>query len=127
MASINTILRLNAASCIGFGAMFIALPGTVAAFLASPPAPSWLIAALGAVLVVNGIHLLHSARRDPPASGLLLYFSLGDAAWVAGTLLLIVLGLWINSPLGIAAALAVAAGVGAMGWLQYRAWQGMNA
>ncbi len=127
MAHINTILRLNGASCLGFGALFLAAPSKVAHFLASPPAPAWLIATLGGVLLLNGVHLLHSARRDPPRPGLVLYFSIGDASWVFGTLLLILTGLWINSTAGMAAAMAVAAMVGAMGWLQYRAWQQMTA
>ena len=44
-----TILRLNAASCLGFGLLFVVAPGGVAGILGSPPV--WLVAALGAGLL----------------------------------------------------------------------------
>ena len=40
---ITNLLRANAASCLGFGALFLALPGPVAGFLGTPPV--WLVAA----------------------------------------------------------------------------------
>lgn len=121
MFALASILALNAASCVGFGLLFLALPGAVAAFLGTPPAPAWLIAGLGALLVVHGAHLAWAARRRRPRRALVLYFSGGDLAWVIATLALIAGGVWINRPGGIASALLVAAGVGALGVLQWRA------
>lgn len=118
MPDLKTILRLNAASCLGFGAVFLLLPGAVAAFLGSPPAPSWLIGVVGAVLIVNGLHLLYTSRNDLPSKYVILYFSGGDFAWVLGTIALIASDLWINHLAGQIAALVVAAFVGAMGVLQ---------
>ncbi|MBK1670013.1 hypothetical protein CKO28_18420 [Rhodovibrio sodomensis] len=115
---ITNVLRANAGSCLGFGALFLALPGPVAAFLGSPPV--WPVAALGAVLLLNGAHLLWSAKRGPGRVEL-LYFALGDAAWVAGTLALIASGTWITTGAGIAAALAVTAPVGVFAVLQWKA------
>lgn len=121
MLALASILALNATSCVLFGVLFLALPGAVAAFLGTPPAPAWLIAAIGVILVVNGAHLAWAARQQRPRRALVLYFSGGDIAWVVATVALIAGGLWITTPGGIAAALIVAAGVGAMGVLQWRA------
>ena len=96
MPDLKTILRLNASSCLGFGALFLALPQFVATFLGSPPAPPWLIGVVGAALIVNGLHLLHASRRTLPPKILILYFSGGDFAWGLGTIALIASGLWIN-------------------------------
>jgi len=116
MPDLKTILRLNAASC--FGAIFAIFPRPTAAFLGSPPAPAWLVGAVGAVLVINGLHLLLVSRRVTPSKVAILYFSGGDFAWVLGTIALIASGLWINHPGGQLAALVVAAFVGVMGTLQ---------
>lgn len=118
MTALKTILRLNAASCIGFGALFVAVPGAVAAFLGAPAAPRLGILALGALLILNGLHLLHTSLRPDPPRWLVLYFSAGDFLWVAVTAVLVATGVWITSAPGISAALAVAAMVGAMGVAQ---------
>ena len=115
---IANVLRANAASCLGFGALFLALPGPVAGFLGSPPV--WLVAALGGVLLLNGAHLFWAAMRGPGRVEL-LYFALGDGAWVAGTLALVASGTWITTGAGIAAALAVAAPVEVFAVLQWKA------
>lgn len=112
------ILNANAASCLGFGALFAVFSGPVAGFLGDPPV--WLVTVLGAVLIVNGVHLLWAARRGPRRVEL-LYFALGDAGWVAGTTVLIASGTWITTGAGIAAAVAVAAVVGAFAVLQWKA------
>jgi hypothetical protein len=111
------VLRTNAASCLVFGGVFVAMPGLVAGFLGTPPV--WLVAALGAGLIVNGAHLLWAARRGPGRPEL-LYFALGDGAWVAGTVLLVATGTWITTPAGVIAALTVAAVVGVFGVLQWK-------
>jgi len=121
MPTLKTILRMNAASCIGFGILFMVQPGAVATFLGSPPAPAWLIAVLGAALTGNGLHLLHTSGRQLPPRSLVLYFSAGDFAWALATLVLIVGGLWITRLEGQTVALVVAAFVGTMGLMQMRA------
>lgn len=115
-----TVLRLNAASCLGFGLLFVVAPGGVAGILGSPPV--WLVAALGAGLLGNGVLLwLSQARGRPPQRSEVLFFCLGDFAWVAMTVGLIGSGLWITNPVGQIAAGIVALVVGTMGGMQWRA------
>jgi len=117
--TLATVLRLNALSCLGFGVLFGLVPGPVAAALGTPPV--WLVAALGAGLVGNGALLWLSVRGGrSPRRAEVLFFSLGDAAWVVGTLALIVAGIWIVTPGGRVAALVVGAMVGALGLAQWR-------
>lgn len=114
-----TVLRLNAASCLGFGLIFLAAPDAVAAFLGK--APVWLIAVLGAGLIGNAALLWISPQRGrSPRRAEVLFFCIGDLAWVVMTLALILSDLWITTPAGKGAALLVAHGVGAMGWTQWR-------
>lgn len=115
MFNLKTILRLNAASCIGFGALFTALPGTVALFLSQAPAPTWLFIILGIGLIVNGLHLLWTSTKPLPSKNEVLYFSGGDFSWVLATIALVVCGLWISTTAGIVAALVTAAMVGSLG------------
>ena len=121
MPALKTILRMNAASCLCFGALFMAAPGNVAAFLGALPPPEMLILVLGAVLAVNGLHLLHTSLRPEPPRLLVLYFSAGDFLWVAITAALIAANLWITFAAGVAAAIAVALAVGGMGLAQVMA------
>jgi len=116
--ALATLLRLNGASCLGFGAAFLLGPAAVAAFLGA--VPPWILVALGLGLLGNGLHLVAAARRRP-RDWEIRWFSTGDAAWVALTLAILAAGGWITTPLGQAAAAAVAVGVGALGALQWQA------
>jgi len=118
MISLKTILRLNALSCVGFGGLFLAMPGAVAAFLGDPPAPDTLLRLLGGLLLLNGLHLHYTSSQSRPHRLIVLYFSLGDLLWVLAIAGLIGAGLWITTLAGVAAAIAVAAVVGAMGLAQ---------
>lgn len=121
MSLLKTALRLNAASCIGFGALFTVVPGAVAAFLGqTSPAPSLAILILGIGLILNGIGLFLASRAMHPSRLLVLFFSIGDFLWVLLTVVLIVIGVWIETTVGITAALLVAAVVGTFGLLQLR-------
>ena len=116
MPNLKTLLRLNAASCLGFGVLFVALPAATAGFLGTPP--FWLVVATGSVLIANGLHLIWASRRPAPIRPEIFYFCAGDAGWVLATLALIASGTWVTSGPGIIAALIVAIGVGALGALQ---------
>lgn len=116
--ALTTLLRLNALSCLVFGAVFLLAPGPVAAFLGA--VPPWVLLALGTGLVGNGLHLVAAARRRPRAWEV-RWFSAGDAAWVVLTLAILAAGAWITTPAGQAATAAVAVGVGALGALQWQA------
>jgi hypothetical protein len=117
--TLATVLRLNALSCLGFGGLFLAAPGPVAAALGTPP--GWVVALLGAGLLGNAVLLWLSVRGGrAPRRAEVLFFCLGDAGWVAATLGLILAGVWIVTPGGRLAALVVAAMVAALGLAQWR-------
>ena len=118
MVTLKNILRANAASCLGFGTVFIIAPAYIAHFLGSPAAPDITLIILGVVLVFNGLHLLWASSKSSPSERLIIYFSSGDFLWVIATLFLILVGLWITTTSGIIAAIAVAVVVGAFGLLQ---------
>jgi len=113
-----TLLRMNALSCLAFGALFAAAPAAVAAFLGSAAADP--VRLLGVLLMLHGAHLVWASGRRTPAWEV-RYFSAGDALWVVVSLALIASGFWVTTAAGQAAVLAVAAGVGMLGWLQWRA------
>ena len=127
MLSLKTILRMNAASCLGFGALFVIFPSAVAAFLSASPAPSWLILGIGAMLIMNGAHLIWTSAKALPAKAEILYFSSGDFAWVIGTLALVLNGTWVTSTPGVAVALAIATMVAFFGVSQMFARKRMGA
>lgn len=112
-----TLLRINAASCLGFGLGFMLFSTAIGAFLGA--FPPLLIFWLGVVLVLNGLHLVWASLRHPPVIEV-RYFSLGDFLWVALSLVLVVTGGWITTTGGVVVTLLVAAGVGTMGLLQWR-------
>jgi len=53
-----------------------------------------------------------------PSKHLVIYFSIGDYLWVLGTSYLLVVGIWITTPIGIAVTLLVSGMVGSFGLLQ---------
>lgn len=118
MPSLTTILRVNAASCLIFGALFVLMPAATAGFLSTSPAPSWLVLVLGLVLMANGLHLLWAAAKNTPRPWEVWYFSGGDIAWVSITLALTGTATWITTPGGIATALGVALMVAAFALAQ---------
>lgn len=116
MKFLKTALLLNASSCIIFGAIFIAFASAVSQYIGS--SFEWIVPALGAVLLFNGLHLVFASRRAKPLCPEILYFVAGDFLWVVGTLVLVSLGLVITSPHGTLVSLLVAAMVGAFGVMQ---------
>ena len=119
MPSLKILLRLNATSCLVFGVLFLFASRMTAGFLGS--APVWLVAALGALLLVNGVHLILASRRASPRRIEIFYFVTGDMAWVIATLALIISGTFVTTVQGVAVAAVVAMCVGTLGTLQYMA------
>jgi hypothetical protein len=116
MTSLRFVLRLNAASCLGFGTLFVLRSGPVAAFLGTmPPA---VLFAVGAVLFANGAHLLLASFRRHTFRFEIVWFSLGDMAWWLASLGLLATGVWITTPAGRAAAVLVAVAVAGLGVAQ---------
>ena len=119
MFRLSNVLRINAASCLTFGAAFAIAPATVATFLgADAAAPTTVLRVLGGVLIINGLHLLWAAMMKAPARWLIVWFSGGDFAWVIGSLAVLASGQWVTTAAGIAVTLAVAAFVAVLGAMQ---------
>lgn len=110
-----TLLWVNAATCLGTGAVFLAAPGAVARFLGAVPAMALVL--LGIVLVLHGAHLALAGRRGP-LPWQVWFFSLGDGLWVIATIAILADGTWITTAPGVAVASATAVVVGIMGALQ---------
>lgn len=113
MASLNNILRINAASCLGFGMVFLVGSGAVSAFLGT--IPTQVLIAIGVGLVVNGLHLGLASLRAAPRRAEIIWFSLGDLFWWMGSLLLVASAVWITTPIGLVSVLLVAMAVAALG------------
>lgn len=120
---LETIMRANAAFCLFFGAMFAGFPMSVTSFLSTDPAPAWSVVVIGIVLLLNGLHLLWVSTKQPVAKWEIYHFSAGDFGWVAGTVVMIAMQIWITTAFGIAAALGVAVIVGSFGILQLSAYR----
>jgi hypothetical protein len=120
MTSLAFVLRLNAASCLGFGALFVVASEAVAVWLGKMPPQ--VVFWLGLGLVWNGGHLLLAARRPSPRRAEVLWFVSGDMLWWLATLGLIATGVWLTTPAGIALAGLVAVGVAGLGAAQAFLW-----
>lgn len=116
MTRLSYILRLNAASCLGFGIVFMIAPGATATLLGT--APPGVVFWLGVLLQGNGAHLALASLRSQAVDLEILWFTLGDMAWWLASLLLIVAGVWITTPLGMVLTVSVATFVAALGVAQ---------
>lgn len=106
-------------SCLTFGILFLILPLNIVNFLSNDvPSPEIVLQGLGAVLIFNGLHLLWASTLEKPNKFLILYFSMGDFLWTAGTAVLLALGIWITTTPGIIASVLVAFIVTILGTLQ---------
>ncbi|WP_316015626.1 hypothetical protein [Roseobacter sp. HKCCA0434] len=115
MTRLQSVLVANAASCVGFGALFLLWPTGVSGFLGKVP-PGVLVL-LGIGLIGNGLHLAYAAKRGAGAAEV-LWFSLLDLGWWLGSLGLVASGMWVVRPGGVAACLVVAVCVAALGLVQ---------
>jgi hypothetical protein len=129
MTRLRFILRLNAASCLAFGAGFALFPTAIGGFLGETSALAVRLVGFG--LLGNGAHLLVAAARDIPRRGDVIWFSLGDLLWGLLTAVLLASNLWITTTEGQIAAGVVGLGVSALGlaqlWQIGRAEVGMDA
>ena len=119
MITLSNVMKANAFSCIVFGITFFFLPEQVQNFLsANNQAPSIVFTVLGIGLFFNGLHLIWASLKIMPSKRLIIYFSIGDYIWVLGSTYLLVVGIWITTPMGIAVTLLVSGMVGIFGILQ---------
>lgn len=119
MKNLKVALRLNAASCLVFGLLFVVMPAATGNFLGVSSAMA--ITIVGAALLCNGAHLLVASSRQHFYPLEVYYFSVGDLLWVNVTLMLVASESFLPTPVSIAAALLVAAFVGSVGVLQLTA------
>ncbi len=111
------VLRLNAASCAVFGAIFAFAAQSTAQFVGDPPV--LLVQILGVGLMTNAALLIWASTRALPDRNLVLMFALGDGLWVIATAVLLAADLWITTGMGIGFAIVIALFVGACGVLQW--------
>lgn len=116
MASLNHILRLNAASCLGFGTVFVVGSGTVSAFLGT--IPQQVLIAIGVGLIANGVHLSIASTRAVPRRAEIVWFSLGDLLWWTASLAFVAAGVCFTTLSGVVSILVVAMAVAALGVAQ---------
>ncbi len=119
MKNLKIALRLNAASCLVFGLLFVVMPAATGNFLGVSSAMA--ITIVGAALLVNGAHLLVASSRQQVHPMEVYYFSVGDLLWVNVTLMLVASESFLPTPISKVAALLVAAFVGSVGVLQLMA------
>ena len=106
MESLRIVLRLNSASCLIFGAVFLVWSNGVSFFLGETP--RWVILTMGALLLVNGLHLLLASLRVRLLHFEIMYFAFGDYIWFVSTLIILASGQLITESEGMSAALTVA-------------------
>jgi hypothetical protein len=116
MDSLKLVLRINAASCIVFGLLGILAPLEVSEFLGNPPV--WVLQVTGAVLTMNGLHLILTSLRNTARTLEILYFSMGDLAWWLASVFLIAANNWITTTAGAIVTFCIAFGVAALGVVQ---------
>ena len=109
-------LRLNAATCAAFGALFTVWAAEIAKFLGAMPIV--VLQWLGAALLLNSAHLLLVSLRQKISNLEISYFSGGDLLWFLASLCLVVATDWVTTAAGIIATLSVALGVAAIGLAQ---------
>lgn len=116
MNPLHQALRLNAATCLGFGIVFLANPEMVAAYLGA--FPEMALRLIGGALVFNGLHLIVASRRQSISALEVFYFVTGDISWFVATLLVLASGALITTKAGSQVALAVGIGVALVGLRQ---------
>ncbi|MCC5785751.1 MAG: SRPBCC family protein [Phycisphaerales bacterium] len=113
--TLRLALAGNAVFSLISASLLVSMPRLVGGWLGGWP--SWVLVAIGAGLLVFGADLLHQATRRRVATWRALYASLADFAWVAGTVvLLLVPGVFSRG--GAILALGVAAVVLGFGIVQ---------
>lgn len=116
MASLGSILRVNAISCLTGGAVLLIAPHAVTALLGDPP--KLPLVWIGGALLLNGAHLLFASFRRKAVPVEIIWFSVGDLSWWLATIALVSSGVWITTVSGTVIALAVAAIVASLGVAQ---------
>lgn len=117
MRNTRLTLRLNALSCIVFGAMFVLFAAQLGDFLGTVPT-SWL-QFIGAGLLIHAAHLITASMRKTLRRFEIYYFTAGDFLWLVGSVIIILPGAGLVTTFhGICATLVVGVLVFALGLAQ---------
>lgn len=81
----------------------------------------WLLTAIGVALLLYAASLVLEARREPPHKSALLTAALLDAAWVVGSIIVLVVAWSSLAPTGRALIIGAALAVEVFAFLQFRA------
>lgn len=114
---LNFVLRSNAVFSGLCGIFMLALASWLATLFASPV--PWLFTALGIGLLGFSSQILLALRSGGPSRLVLWYFSASDFAWVAGSAIVLALGL-VEAPQAVALVLGAAGVVLMFALLQVR-------
>lgn len=116
MQSVRYLLRLNTATCAGFGTLFMIWAPGVADYLGAMPivALQWL----GVALLLHSGHLLLVSFRSRIHDLEIYYFSSGDLLWFLASLCLVSATDLVSTNAGVTATLCIALGVAVMGIAQ---------
>ena len=117
MKMLKTTMMLNAGSCIIFGLIFVLASSSVNSFIGNQYA--WLTPLVGAVLIVNGVHLFWASQRVKPVCMEILYFIAGDLAWVIASIIFVTFGVVVTTASGMFSALVIALAVGGFAVFQF--------
>lgn len=116
MDSVRFVLRLNVATCAGFGLLFLLATNSVSDFLGSFPILALQV--LGAGLLLHSLHLLFASLRKNVIPFEVYYFSAGDILWFLGSLLLLVGTGFVSTINGVVATILVGTLVAGIGLAQ---------
>ncbi|MBX2870161.1 MAG: hypothetical protein KTR18_15880 [Acidiferrobacterales bacterium] len=120
MFSLANVMRLNAASCLLFGLIFVVFSSEVAIFLDPEKSVPYLaLIVIGIGLIINGADLIRVSLQPSPSKFQVRYFAVGDFIWVLVSIGLIVLDIWIVTKEGVITTIVIAIMVGIFGVLQW--------
>lgn len=119
LLSLRNLLMVDAATCAGTGILLALAAGPLGALT---DIPSTLLFVVGIALLPIALFMAVVAAR--PAHAAIWLIILGNALWVAGSLLLL-LGPWITpNALGAGFIVVQAAAVAALAWFEHAALRG---
>lgn len=116
--SLHGILKLDAGTCVGMGALLAIAAGPIAGLTALP---GGLLFWAGLALLPIAAYMLWVATRDPVPISLAWTIVAGNVAWIAGSLLLLATPSLQPNALGIGFVAIQAVGVAGLTWLEWAA------
>lgn len=113
---LRNVLRVDALSCIGCGALQVAFPAAMAGLLNLPQA---LLAPTGEFLLAYAVVVAFVSTRNPVPRPFVWLLVAGNLGWALACVLLLVSGRFAPSLLGVAYVVVQALTVAVLAELQY--------